>query len=329
MAIIPSHSRHNDLHPLVPALSWFYGTLDANPYPLGEAANDNDRPASVPDVNPLPQKAERYLQALPPPTRVSVVSVRRGGRQITPPRRLPHWVRPVDSEKSWGALKISDRAKRFQQTVRVNGVDEFREYTVPAGTVTHVWGARITQESGREREPENEKYISEAEASSDWFCALLDAQPGGKKGKSFKRRKMQEAIDWEQFKHVWGDVPFHVAREKCGLPPAVKCPPSLPWLPEPRRLFLGMLTGRGSRTDGAGTASMVKRPRDDVYEAGGHVIDRIALEQFAEREPDAYRLLLTAQAAGSMGALVASNDNSTGKRKFRRAAEALQNFLAA
>ncbi|WP_332716671.1 hypothetical protein [Pelagibacterium mangrovi] len=329
MAIIPSHSRHNDLHPLVPALSWFYGTLDANPYPLGEAANDNDRPASVPDVNPLPQKAERYLRALPSPTRVSVVSVRRGGRQISPPRRVPHWVRPVDSEKPWGALKISDRAKRFQQTVRVNGVDEVREYTVPAGAVTHVWGERVGQDAGRVREPENEKFISEAEASRDWFCALLDVQPGGKKGKTLKRRKKLPPIDWSEFRHVRGDVPFHVARELSGLPPSTLCPPSLPWLPEPRRLFLGMLTGRGSRADGAGTASMVKRPRDDLYEAGGHVVDRIALEQFAEREPDAYRLLLSAGTASSMGSLVASNDNKTGKRSFRRAAEALQNFLAA
>ncbi|RDE10350.1 hypothetical protein [Pelagibacterium lacus] len=322
----PKPSRHPDFAEMLPALAWFYGALDANPLPLGEAANDNDRPMSVPDVNPRPMKAETLLRALPTPTRVSVVSVRRGGKQVSPARRVPHWARPAGSEY-WGAFRISTRSRRLQQVVRVNGVDEFREYSVPAGTVTHVWGERVGQDAGRAREPENEKYITEAESSRQWFCDWLDCQPGRNIPKSLKRRKFTGPIDWDRFRFARGNVPFHLARELCGLPPATMCPPALPWRPEhPRELFAGMLTGRGSRADGAGTASRVKRPRDDTQEAGDHVLDRLAIDVFAEREPEEYGVLLAMKAAGSMGALVASNDNATGKRAALKAAAALSAF---
>lgn len=321
----PKPSRHPDFAEMLPALAWFYGAIDANPFPLGEAANDDDRPMSVPDVNPLPIRTETYLRALPPPTRVSVVSVRRGGRQVSPPRRVPHWARSTGAE-NWGAFRISVRPRRMQQTVRINGVDEIREYRVPAGTVTHVWGERVVQDAGRVRDPESEKVVTEAKKSREWFCDVLDCEPGRDIPKSLKRRKFTEPIKWEKLRFARGNVPFHIARELCGLPPSTMCPPSLPWRPEPRQLFMGMLTGRGSRADGTGTASRVKRPRDDVPSAGDHVLNRMAIEVFAEREPAAYRLLLVAQAAGSMGALVPSNDNKVGKRAFRSAAEKLNSF---
>lgn len=311
----------------MPTLSWFYATLDENPFPLGTAANDNDRPMSVPDRNPLPQKAEAYLRALPPPTRVSLVSVRNDGTQVSPPRRVPHWKRPDGVQSTWGGFRIAERAKRGRQVVRVDGVDEVREFRVPAGSITHVWGERITQDKAKEREPEDAKSIEEADRSRAWFCRVLGATPGGKRSKTFKRRKQQRPIDWNEFAHVKGNVPFDDARAACDLPPADKLPKSLPWKPEPRRLFMGMLSGKGSRADGAGTPCTVKRPRDDIHDAGDHVVDRIALEQFEAREPEAYRLLLIAQTAGSMSDLVASNDNKTGKRAFQDAATKLLRFL--
>jgi len=288
-------TRHHDLAPLVPTLAWFYATLEAVPDLVGISANENDRPASVPDVNPELPKAEMLL---------------------------------ADFEA--GAVRFSDRSTWRMQFVRVKGELEPRNYYVPAGALTHIWGRPIAQEVGRERDSEALAAVLARKKTVEWYCTKLRAIPPLKPRKSFRRRKPAPPVDWTQFAHVRGDVPLDKARAASGLPPLYDCAlPGLPYAPEPSRLFLGLGAGRGSRSDGEGTASHVKRPDPDAYTMDRVIIDRAALEQFRSTEPEHFATLLTARTAGSMSDLVASNDNATGKRRLSAAASALKDFLAA
>lgn len=295
--------RHSDLAPLMPALTWFFGTLAHGDEPLGRAANDDDEPypSSVPDRDPKPPKAEEVIAA--------------------------HMA---------GAVRVASVTKRAVQFTRnKDGEYDRRTPTVHAGTITHIWGKRVTQDAATSVRPSEAKAaIAARHASLDWFCIRLQAIPPQRLRRTFKRRKVQPAIDWTAFAHVRGDVPLDAARAACGLPAATSCPlPGLPFIPAPNLLFRGMVSGCGGNAgagqDGEPSETLVRRARDDDYTAAGFIVDRIALRQFEHNEPDSYATLFAASSAGSMGDLVASNDNATGKRKLVRAAEALQTFLAA
>lgn len=288
--------RHKDLQPLLPSLAWFYGALEHSDQPLGAAANDNDRPTSVPDVDPKLDRAETLIAA-----------------------------------HEAGAVRIAESGKWRAQYVRIDGELEPRVYWAPAGSITHIYGRRVAQEAGRPRREEGAAAVARSEASVLWFCQKLIAVPSDRPQKSFRRRKATPPIDWSQFSHVLGNVPLAEARAACGLPPAdYSLLPGLPYQPEqPAQLFPGMTAGRGARTDGGGDHSRVHREDAETYAGDYAVVDRIAVAQFAAAEPDHYATLLSARAAGSMGDLIASNDNKGGKRLLTGAAEALQDFLAA
>lgn len=295
--------RHPDLAPLLPALAWFYGTLAHGDEPLGQAANDDGDPypSSVPDRDPKPPKAEEIIAAY-----------------------------------MAGALRFATETKRAVQFVRnKDGEYDRRTSRVHAGSITHIWGKRVTQDAATAARPSEAKAaIAARKATLDWFCIKLGAIPPQRLRRTFKRRKVQPPIDWGSFAHVRGEVPIEIARSACGLPPVTACPlPGLPFLPTPSMLFRGMVSGRGGTAgigqDGEPAETLVRRAKDDDYTAAGFIIDRLALGQFEQSAPEHYATLRDAAGAGSMGELVASNDNATGKRKLVRAAEALQTFLAA
>lgn len=288
--------RHKHLQPLLPTLAWFYGALEHSDQSLGAAANDNDRPMSVPDVDPKLDRAETLINA-----------------------------------HEAGAIHIAKAGKWRAQYVRIDGELVPRTYWAPEGAITHIYGRRVSQEAGRPRREESAAAVDRSKASVLWFCQKLKAVPSGRPRKSFHRPKAAPPIDWSQFSHVLGHVPLAEARAACGLPPADRSLlPGLPYQPEqPAQLFPGMTAGRGARTDGSGDQSRVHREDPDTYAGDNEIVDRIATSQFAAAEPDHYAVLLSARHAGSMGDLIASNDNKGGKRLLTAAAEALEVFLAA
>lgn len=295
--------RHPDLAPLIPALTWFYGTLAQGDEPMGRAANDNDEPypLSVPDRDPKPDSAEKAI-----------------------------------ADYLAGGMRIATNTRAAVQIVKeINSEPELRgPFLVHAGSVTHIWGKRVTQDAAKAAPPSRSKAAKAArKADRERWSDYMGAQFSTPRKLLFKWRKKCPPIDWTQFKHVRGDVPFAEARAACGLAPSAQEPLGFPWKPHPSTLFRGIVTGRGGAPgygqDGEPTEEQVRRAHDDDYAAAGFILDRIGLEQFGRAEPDHFETLLAAGTAGSMADLVASNDNGTGKRKFVRAAESLQRFLAA
>lgn len=287
-------TRHPDLSRHLPALRWFVFASSLPDQPLGEAANDNDRPTSVPDVNPTLPNAEELI-----------------------------------ADHDAGAVRVaSSKTWRLQFIRNADGRLEPHYYSVPAGAVTHIWGKAVTQAKGRRKPSEASEAVKRRREQLEWFCRTLRAAPPGSPRKSFKRRRHTDPIDWTQFAHVRGDVPFEAAREAAGLPPAEYC--SLPGLPygDPAQAFNGLVAGKGARNQDFGGASLrVKRPPIDHAESD--IVDRMTLDAFRQLDPGSYSILENMMHIGSMGGLVASNDNASGKRALVRAASALEKFLAA
>ncbi|MGV8955858.1 MAG: hypothetical protein ACOH2M_32495 [Cypionkella sp.] len=298
-----SESRHPDLAPLRTTLAWFYATLAHGDEPMGRAANDNGEKytSSVPDRNPKPDSAEKAI-----------------------------------ADWHAGGMRTATKAGSTVQFVRI-AKDEYerKRPEVTVGTITHVWGKRVTQDAAKPAPPSRSKAAKAArKADQEWWTAEMGgAQFATPRKLLFKWRKKLPAIDWAAFAHVQGNVPFAEARAACGLPPALPLPLGFPYQPHPSALFRGRVTGRGSSPgygqDGEPVETIVRRAHDDDYAAAGFIVDRIALSQFEVMHPEHFATLLTGATAGSMGDLVASNDNATGKRKLIRAGEALKLFLAA
>lgn len=287
-------TRHPDLSPHLTALRWFVFASSLPDQPLGEAANDNERPASVPDINPTLPKAEQLV---------------------------------ADYEA--GAVRFATaRTWRMQFVRSADGILEPNYYPVRTGAITHIWGRAVTQDKGRRRPSEASEAVMRRREQLEWFCRTLRAVPAGSPQKRFKKIKQADPIDWTKFAHVRGDVPLEEAREAAGLPPADYC--SLPGLPygDPALAFNGLVAGKGARNRDFGGGSLrVKRP--PVDHADNDIVDRITLHAFRQLDRGSYSTLETMLRVGSMANLVASNDSATGKRALVRAASSLAKFLAA
>lgn len=287
-------TRHPDLAQHLPALRWFVFASSLPDLPLGEAANDNERPVSVPDINPEPPKAE-------------------------------HLIADFDA----GACRISNATTWRLQFIRnADGQLEPRYYAVPAGAVTHIWGKPVTQDKGRRKLSEASEAVRQRREQLEWFCRTLRAVPPGSPRRLHRKRKHSAPIDWQEFAHVRGSVPLADARAAAGLPPADRC--LLPGLPygDPAQAFNGLVAGKSARHQDFGGGSLrVKRPPVDHAESD--IVDRLTLDAFRQLDPTSYSVLENMMRIGSMGGLVASNDNATGKRALVRAASALEKFLAA
>ncbi|WP_449396280.1 hypothetical protein [Devosia riboflavina] len=301
-----SKSRHPDLAPLIPTLKWFYAALAVGDEPVGTgqshdaADQDLEYVPSVPDRNPKPIPAEKLIAAY-----------------------MAEGLRFAEKEKS---------VVQFLQTAR--GEWERRVFTVPAGAVTHVFGERVSQDAARTEPTSRAKAaVAAREKSVAWFCQKLNAVPPNTVRLSLRQPKVHAPIDWSSFAHVRGNVPFAEARSACGLAPAEKLPTGLPYTPPPHLLFKGMVTKHAGKAgygaDGEPAEKLVRTATDIDYPAADRLLDRLTLEQFERAQPDHHAVLSAVTTAGSMGDLVASNDNATGKRRLVRAAEALKLFLAA
>lgn len=307
MAKTPAKSRHPALAPLLPTLRWFYETMAVGDDLLGtgrsydEADSDQEFVPSVADRNPKPIPAEEWIAAY-----------------------LAEGLRFAEKEKG---------VVQFVQTSR--GEWERRVFTIPAGAVTHVFGQRVGQDAAEPERPSRARAaVAAREKSTLWFCQKLGAVPPGRVRLSLKRRRAATPIDWSQFSHVRGHVPIDEARAACGLPPRTECPlPGLPYQPAPQVLFRGLVTKHSGKAgfggDGEPAENKVRTATDIDYPAVSRQIDRLTLQQFERAQPEHYSILSAVTTAGSMGDLVAANDNATGKRKLVRAAEALEIFLAA
>lgn len=301
-----SKGRHHDLAPIMSTLKWFYETYAVGDELTGTGQNydaadqEVEFVPSVPDRNPKPIPAEKLIAAY-----------------------MAEGLRFADKEK--GVVQFVRTAK---------GEWERRVFTVPAGAVTHVFGERVSQDAAKAERPSRAKAaVAARKKSVAWFCQKLDAIPPNSVRLSLRKLKVHAPIDWLRFAHVRGDVPFGEARSACGLAPAEKLPTGLPYMPPPHILFKGMVTKHAGKAgygaDGEPAEKMVRTATDIDYPAADRLVDRLTLEQFERAQPDHYAVLSAVTTAGSMGDLVAANDNKGGKRRLVRAAEALKLFLAA
>jgi hypothetical protein len=302
-AFAPAYSgRHADLVPLLPALARFYSAFDHKPDLLGRAANDY---SSVPAVMDRRfDTDEAYC---------------------------------LDLLKAWEAGKVAVAASEHKrlQFVLTKGALEPRSYSVPAGAITHVWGRQVSQELGSNHQSKSKAALKVEERSTDWFCRVLNAEPHQNIPKTLKRRKKAPPIDWAEWSDkVGGHVPLDEARAACGLPVVHNYPqrPGLPYC-SPRAIFAGLVSGRGptsfgSGDEGDGNMAGIRRPDPDVFTEAEAILEHSLTERFGEGYPGHYATLRAATNVGSMGDLVAANDNKTGKRRFRAAAEAWQEFSA-
>ncbi|QYO75327.1 hypothetical protein [Devosia salina] len=308
--------RHDDLGPYRSALAWFAHAIEIDPTPLG-AANDNTTTPKVRDTKLADDGgyARELLRALPEPD---------GHDQ----EGFPIWTPPLPPISEWGKLKFATRAYQDVQFVMVKGELEARNFRVPKGALTHVWGRKLEQETGRTRQSEAEFEVKARQTTLDWLCQMLGAIPSGNPKKSMRRRPKQPPIDRQAFAHLRGGT-LAEARAAVGLPHADPLPAGLPYGPQPERLFSGLLAGRGSRVDGMGESSRVRRSDPETYTVEEAALDRITVDQFQATEPDHFNILMGAAAVRSMSALVPANDNKMGKRRLTAAALALQEFLAA
>ncbi|MBJ3783855.1 hypothetical protein [Devosia sediminis] len=291
--------RHADLFPLLPALARFYAAFDYRPDLLGTAANDN---AKVPAV------LDRRFDT--------------DGAYC------------ADLLKAWsaGKVQIASQEHRRVQFVLENGKLEPRTYTVPAGAITSIWGRQVIQEMGDTRKSKSEAALDAEARSTAWFCCVLNAEQHNSVPKTLRRREKAPPIDWTEWSaKVGGHVPLDQARASCGLPVRHNYPqrPGLPYC-APREIFSGLVAGRGSSSSGGDDSDehAARRPDPEAFTASEAILEHALTEQFREAFPYHYATLATAANVGSMGDLVASNDNGTGKRRFRSAAEAWQEFLA-
>lgn len=296
--------RHSDLVPLLPALARFYAAFDFKPDLLGKAANDNGKVLAVIDRRPMTDEA--YCQDL---------------------------LRAQEA----GKITLASTSHQRVQFLLVDGALEPRMYVVQKNAITHVWGKPVTQEIGQARVSKNEAAIAAEGLSLAWFCKVLRAAPNNGIGKTLRRRAKAPAIDWTEWADkVGGHVPLDQARAACGLPIVHNYPqlPCLPYGAPPRELFASLVSGRGPRSGGSGlegdgNMSAVRRPDPDAFSDAEAILEHSLTRRFGEVHPEHFATLAAAANAGSMGDLVAANDNGTGKRKFRRAAEAWQEFSAA
>lgn len=295
--------RHADLAPFLPALARFYAAFDFKPDLLGKAANDN---ASVPAV------IDRRFDT--------------DGSYCR------------DLLKAWdaGKVTVADREHKRLQFVLIKGALEPRTYSVPAGAITHVWGRQVSQELGSNHQSKGKAALAVEARSTEWFCRVLNAEPHHNIPKTLKRRKKAPPIDWDEWSgKVGGHVPLDEARAACGLPVVHNYPqrPGLPYC-APRDIFAGLVAGRGSHSGGSGlqgdgNMTAVRRPDPDAFTEAEAILEHSLTEKFGRAYPDHHSTLVAAANVGSMGDLVGSNDNSTGKRRFRKAALAWHEFSAA